>query len=101
ILLAGMSAFVIVEISDPRSTPMELQAIVPNYGVPIVPILAKNATEFGTFSGLRKFQWVLPTIEYRSVDGLIARLRQDVINPALDAARQLEERKARVHGGFA
>ena len=32
---------------------------------------------------------------------LIARLRQDVINPALDAARKLEERKARVHRGFA
>jgi hypothetical protein len=33
-----MSAFVIVEITNPRSTPMELQAIASSYGVPIVPI---------------------------------------------------------------
>ena len=31
ILLAGLSRLVIVDITDPQSTPMELQAIVPNF----------------------------------------------------------------------
>jgi uncharacterized protein YjbI with pentapeptide repeats len=99
ILLAGMSAFVIVEITDPRSTPMELQAIAMNYGVPIVPIMRKGAREFGTFSGLRKFHWVLPTIEYTSTKGLIARLHKDVITPATAAAARLIERKRRARTG--
>ena len=33
ILLAGLSRLVIVDITDPRSTPMELHAIVPNFAV--------------------------------------------------------------------
>ena len=99
ILLAGMSAFVIAEITDPRSTPMELQGIASNYGVPIVPIMRRGAREFGTFSGLRKFHWVLPTIEYASTKGLIARLEKDVITPAAAAAARLNEwkRGARTH----
>ena len=78
-LLAGMSALIIVEITSPRSTPMELQAIASNYGVPVVPVMKQGAKEFGTFSGLRKFPWVLPTITYDTPEGLIARLQKDVI----------------------
>jgi hypothetical protein len=33
LLLAGMGGFVVVEISDPRPAPLELQAIASNYGV--------------------------------------------------------------------
>jgi hypothetical protein len=80
-LLAGMSALVIVEITNPRSTPMELQAIVSNYGVPVVPLMKKGAKEFGTFSALRKFPWVHPTITYDTTEELIARLQKNVIGP--------------------
>ena len=75
-LLAGMSAFVIVEITNPRSTPMEMQAIASNYGVPIVPIMKKGTREFGTFSGLRKFPWVQEPITYVTTDRLIAELSE-------------------------
>lgn len=78
-LLAGMSKLVIVEITSPRSTPMELQAIASNYGVPVVPIMKQGARVFGTFSGLRKFPWVRPTITYKTPERLIARLQKDVI----------------------
>jgi hypothetical protein len=78
-LLAGMSALVIVEITNPRSTPMELQAIASNYGVPVVPVMKQGAKEFGTFSGLRKFPWVHSTITYDTTERLIARLQKDVI----------------------
>ena len=78
-LLAGMSALVIVDISYPRSAAMELQAIASNYAVPIVPIIRAPAKEFGTFSALRKFHWVLPMIKYKCKTDLIAQLRKDVI----------------------
>jgi Pentapeptide repeats (8 copies) len=95
VLLAGMSAFVIVDITDPRSTPMELQAIAPTFGVPIVPIIGAKESEFGTFPALRKLFWVLPAVRYRTVEGLVKRLDNSIIAPALKLAQVL----ARVKSG--
>jgi len=89
VLLAGMSAFVIVDITDPRSTPMELQAIAPTFGVPIVPIIKAGERDFGTFSSMRKLFWVLDTVSYRHVDHLIEQLDEWIIQPALARARAL------------
>lgn len=90
VLLAGMSAFVIVDITDPRSTPMELQAIAPTFGVPIVPIIGPNDREFGSFPALRKLFWVLPTVRYQSLDHLVEGcLDQAIIQPALSLGRLL------------
>jgi hypothetical protein len=41
-LLAGLSHFVIADITSPRSAPLELQAIVPECMIPFVPILEKG-----------------------------------------------------------
>ena len=41
-LLASLSHFVIADITNPRSTPLELQAIVPECMVPFVPILERG-----------------------------------------------------------
>jgi hypothetical protein len=93
ILLAGMSAFVIAEITHPQSTPLELQAIASNYGVPIFPVIQDRARPFGMFSGLRKFRWVFPPLTYKSTDDLIAQLPDKVITPAREEARRLAEWK--------
>ena len=95
-LLAGMSAFVIVDISDPRSTPLELQAIASNYGVPIFPILKGGAKPFGMFPGLRKFSWVFPILRYRSASHLVSRLSARVIAPAERQIERLRKWKHRV-----
>ena len=54
-LLASMSHFVIVDITNPRSAPLELQATVPECMVPFVPILDKN-DEQEPFAMLRDLQ---------------------------------------------
>jgi uncharacterized protein YjbI with pentapeptide repeats len=94
-LLAGMSAFVIVEMSNPRSTPLELQAIASNYGVPIFPIIKKGAKPFAMFAGLRKFRWVSAPVEYETKRDLIARLPNRVIKPAMEQRRRLAAWKRR------
>ena len=58
ILLAGLSRMVIVDITDPQSTPLELHAIVTNFAVKVVPIMRKGTDPFAVFSGLLKFPWV-------------------------------------------
>ena len=81
-LLAGLSAFVIVDISDPRSAPLELQVIASNYGVPIFPIMRCGSDSFGMFAGLRKFPWVFPPRRYNT----LAELKSTVIDTVIEQA---------------
>ena len=83
-LLAGMSRFVIVDITNPRSAPLELQATVPEYMIPFVPILENGEEPFAMFRDLwiKHRQWVLDAIRYPSVDRLIEVLDTEIINPA-------------------
>src|SRR5437764_11193255 len=73
-LLAGLSRFVIADITNPRSAPLELQATVPEYMIPFVPILEKGEEPFAMFSDLwiKHREWVLEPVWYSSVEGLVA-----------------------------
>jgi hypothetical protein len=83
-LLANLSKFVIVDITNPRSAPLELQAIVPDYMVPFAPILQQGEEPFAMFVDLQnKYDWVLkPVISYPSVDRLVEVLEDDIVRPA-------------------
>jgi hypothetical protein len=83
-LLASLSKFVIVDITNPRSAPLELQATVPDYMVPFVPILQQGEQPFAMFVDLQnKYDWVLqPVVGYPSVDRLIEVLEDKVVRPA-------------------
>jgi hypothetical protein len=83
-LLAGMSRFVIVDITNPRSAPLELQATVPEYMIPFVPIIEHDEEPFAMFRDLwiMHRQWVLNPIRYSSVDRLIEVLDTKIIKPA-------------------
>jgi hypothetical protein len=95
LLLAGMSAFVIVDLTDTKSTPLELQTIVPNYAVPIVPIILKGQDPFLMFTALRKFDWVLPLLTYDTPGNLFSGLQKAVVEPATAKAQSLIDWKAR------
>jgi uncharacterized protein YjbI with pentapeptide repeats len=81
--LAGLARFIIADITDAKSIPQELQAIVPNYpSVPVQPVLLAAESEYGMFERFRRFPWVLPVVLYESPVELLARLEADVIAPA-------------------
>jgi uncharacterized protein YjbI with pentapeptide repeats len=97
--LAGLSLFVIADITNPRSAPLELQATVPDYMIPFVPIIAEGEEPFAMFIDLqRQFDWVLEVLTYDSTDHLLAGLQDAVITPALQKHGALVERRARVVG---
>jgi hypothetical protein len=82
-LLANLSHFVIVDITNPRATPLELQAAVPDYMVPFAPILEDGQEPFSMFVDLQnQYDWVLDVIVYSSTDRLIEVLEDKVIGPA-------------------
>jgi hypothetical protein len=94
-LLANLCHFVIVDITNPRSAPLELQAAVPDYMVPFVPILQEGQAPFSMFVDLQnKYDWVLkPVIAYPSVDRLIEVLEEKIVEPAKEKFNQLLARR--------
>lgn len=82
--LAALSRFVVADMSNPRSNPLELQATVPDFMVPMVPILAAGEAPFAMFKDLWvKYGWVLDPLEYASTDELLAVLDAAIVGPAL------------------
>jgi hypothetical protein len=95
-LLANLSYFVIVDLSNPRSVPLELQALVPNNAIPFVPIIEQGQDPFAMFMDLQNnYDWVLDVISYPSVDRLIEVFETEIIGPAEVKFNELLERRAR------
>jgi hypothetical protein len=95
-LLAGLSRFVIVDITNPRSAPLELQATVPEYMIPFVPIIEDGEEPFAMFQDLwvKHREWVLDPIAYGSVEELVQGMDQEIIQPALVRFDELVVKKA-------
>jgi len=93
-ILAGLSNFVIANLSRPRSTPLEAHLVIPAIAVPFVPIVREGERPFAMFTALqRKYPWVLPTVTYRDETNLLRRLRRAVIEPAERAATEIRRLK--------
>ena len=98
-LLAGLSKFVIVDLSSPKSAPYELGAIVSQTMIPFQPIIAAGEMPFSMLQDL----WInypnrASPIHYSSVDALIATLNDKMIRPAEARFVELVRRKGRGDG---
>jgi uncharacterized protein YjbI with pentapeptide repeats len=92
--LAHMARFVIADITDAKSIPQELQAIVPDLpSVPVQPLIASSDYEYGMFEHFRRYPWVLQTYQYDSPDDLLGALDEKVISPAERKAKELTGKK--------
>jgi len=94
--LAGLSYFVIADITNPKSSPLELQATVPDYQIPFVPIIQEGESPFAMMVDLqKKYNWVLDTLTYNSIETLIKALKPAIIDPAIQKHNELRLIKAR------
>jgi hypothetical protein len=94
--LAGLSYFVIADVTNPKSSPLELQAAVPDYQIPFVPIIQEGEQPFAMMANLQtKYSWVLDTISYDSPETLMKALKPGMIDPAIQKHNELRLIKAR------
>lgn len=94
--LAGMSRFIIADITNPKSSPLELQATMPDYMIPFVPIIHEDEEPFAMFQDLQQKygEWVLDVLKYDSTDNLLQVLDKAVVRPALEMSQKLLLKKA-------
>ena len=98
--LAGMSVFIVADITAPKSVPQEAQVIIPDYMVPFVPIIEAGEEPWALFQDLwiKHRAWVFEPLVYSSVDELIPKLRSSVVGPALEMRKDLLARRAEEMG---
>lgn len=91
--LAHMARFIIADLTEPSSIPQELQAIVPTLAIPVQPVLLEGKREYSMFSDfLKTYHWVLPVYYYKDQGNLLATLKEQVIEPAEQKAKELQKR---------
>src|SRR5262249_24690807 len=94
-LLARMARFIIADLTDPSSIPQELQAIIPSVRAPVQPLLLEGSSLYSMFKDFdpQDFHWVLPVSRYKEPKQLLAALAENVIAPAEEKVKALEERR--------
>ena len=97
--LAGMSMFVIADLTSPKSTPLELETTVKQFKIPYIPIIdiSVDPRPFAMLVDSQKpFHWVLPTLKYESKEHLLdgENLKTHIIEPAFAKRDQLKEAKS-------
>ncbi len=101
--LAHLARFIIVDLTDPSSAPHEVATIIPQTVVPVQPLLtlqslivegkAVERREYAMFEDLRRrYHWILPTFRYQDTADLLASLKEHIIDPAEQKAKELAKR---------
>ena len=91
--LASVSRFVIADLSDPKSIPAELQAIVPQFpSLPVVPIIEAGQHEYAVAQHILRRQSVRPVVAYRDEAHLMMILDSEILMPAEKLRDELNPR---------
>lgn len=93
--IAGMSQFIVVDMTKASSVPLELQATIPDLMVPVLPIIESGHTIFSMFSDLqRRYFWIQAPVSYKDAEQLVRCVDEAIIVRAERAAEQIKERRA-------
>lgn len=83
VTVAHLARFVVAELSDAKSVPQELTAIVPHCpSTPVQPILHSSANLWSLADDLSVYPWYLPLYQYKDVEQLTEQIQPCIIEPA-------------------
>ena len=82
-ILGGLSFCVVADLTNPKSIPLELQALVPDFAIPYVEVHHENEQPFSMSLDLKRYYWVVkPPMSYKSVDDLMGGFELGVVERA-------------------
>ncbi len=77
--LAGLSRFVVADITKPRSVQQELNATVPDLEIPFLPIIRQGEKPYSMFNDIQRKDWVLKLVSYKSSENLLKNFHKLII----------------------
>src|SRR5262249_16132074 len=81
--LASLARWVLADRAAPKSSPLEIYAIVPDLMVPFASVIKEGHEPFSMLADLRrKYDWVLPTLTYRDEKDLARYFSEAILRPA-------------------
>jgi uncharacterized protein YjbI with pentapeptide repeats len=95
-ILAGLSKFIIADLTDPKSSPYESHLTVPDMAIPFVPIIQQGQAEFSMFEDLYDYDWLLEGFAYRNVAHLLEKigtLREEALQKREDIRARRDKRQ--------
>lgn len=95
-ILAGLSLFVIADITNPKSSPLELQATVPDFQIPFVAIIEEGQKPFSMFRDLKDYPWVVGPIVYKSIEDILAGFKKGVLDQAWEMHKIIQSKKTAI-----
>ena len=94
--MVGLARFVIVDLSGP-SVLKELEATVPDFEVPFIPVIEEGRQSPSMTTDLSKYPWFRwPPVIFANREMLVEMLPDEVIAPAEEIGKQREERRAKL-----
>jgi hypothetical protein len=94
--VARLVRFVIADLTQPRSVPAELGAIVPAIeSLPVQPLIKEPEEPYGMFWDLVVRHSVLKVHHYKDLGHLLESFDEAVIAPAEDKFEELKEARVR------
>lgn len=83
VLLSLLSKFIIVDLTEARSVPAELHAILSTLTIPVVPIIKRHSEVFSTYTFTNKYSCVLPILIFDDIKDLSGSIfAKEIIEPA-------------------
>jgi hypothetical protein len=75
-----LARFIVVDLSEGRYIPQELEIVVPSVRTPVAPLIEASEEPFAMFADLyQRYPWVLEPYRYEDLQHLLATFEAAVI----------------------
>ena len=93
-VLAGLSSFIIADLTEPRSVPLETMLITSGLTIPFAPIIEKSEKSFSMLNSLQaKYYWVMKAFQYRNEKHLVKSLKNNIVIPSLKMKKRISNHR--------
>ena len=99
LILACLSKFVIIDLTDPSSSPHESAKTIPDLKIPFLPIIQEGQRQYAMFDNFEQYPWVLRGRTYKNKNDLIQNIEK-LTNAAEAKYKEIKAQKDNTSSSF-